>query len=306
MIRTAILGADTPLSGELIRILAMHPEVEIVGAQAKGLEGIQLSDVHHGLIGETDLQFSSSIDTSSAHVIFADASAVNVHPILQSCLTGNGPKMIIFGASSATLPDESCVYGLPEMNRKPLVRGAQAAVVPMPFASMALVALYPFASHLLLNDDIQIDVDAPETIIRETSLPKAETEIKQYISETQLSFTGNITLTVHESEARRSALMRIRFRCPLLLEQAMQLYDSYDDHRFAFVTNKEIGVSEVAGTDKCVISVSKEEADSITLTVVADCRMRGGAGEAVHIMNLMFGLHEKTGLYLKAIDFDKY
>lgn len=306
MIRTVILGADTPLSGELIRILAMHPEVEMVGAQANGLEGIQLSDVHHGLIGETDLQFSSSIDLTSAHVIFADATAINVHPILQSCLTGNGPKMIIYGASSATLPDDSCVYGLPEMHRKQLVRGAQAAVVPMPFASMALVALYPFAAHLLLKETIEIVVDAPETIIRETSVAKAETEIKQYISETQRSFSGNVTMKVRESEARRSSLMRIRFSCPLLLDQAIQLYDCYDDHRFTFVSKKEISVSEVAGTDKCVISVCKEDADSVTLTVVADCRMRGGAGEAVHIMNLLFGLYEKTGLYLKAIDFDKY
>ncbi len=306
MIRTVILGADTPLSGELIRILAMHPEVEITGAQANGLEGIPLTDVHHGLIGEIDLQFSSHPDIQNAHVVFADASVVNVHPLLQSSLTGNGPKMIVFGASSATLPADTCVYGLPEMNRKQLVRGAHTAVVPMPFASMALVALYPFAMHLLLQDSIKIYVDAPDSIISETSIQKAEIEIKQYISETQRSFTGNVEMTTHESEARRSALMRIKFRCPLLVEQAMQLYDCYDDHRFAFVTTKQVGVSEVAGTDKCVISIDKEDADSITLSVVADCRMRGGAGEAVHIMNLMCGLHEKTGLYLKAIDFDKY
>ena len=36
---------------------------------------------------------------------------------------------------------------------------------------------------------------------------------------------------------------------------------------------------------------------------VADARMRGGAGDAVHAMNLLFGLHERTGLTLKASHF---
>lgn len=41
----------------------------------------------------------------------------------------------------------------------------------------------------------------------------------------------------------------------------------------------------------------------LSVTVVADCRMRGGAGDAVHIMNLLFGLQEKTGLFLKVHKF---
>ena len=305
MIRVAIFGAETPLSGELIRILAMHPDVEITGAQATELEGIALSDIHHGLIGETSLQFSAHINPCDAHMIFADATVVNVHPLIQTAIAGTGPKVVVYGASSATLPNDACVYGLPEMNRKPLVRGAMAAVVPMPFASMALVALYPFASHLLLNGTIDIEVYAPESLIKETELPKAEKEIKQYLENTQRSFKGNIRISANASDARRSSLMRIKFRCPLIEEQAIQLYDCYDDHHFAFVTTRQIGVSEVAGTNKCVISVDKEDNETLTLTAAADCRMRGGAGEAVHIMNLMFGLHEKTGLYLKAIDFDK-
>ena len=39
MIRTVILGADTPDAGELVRILSMHPDIELVCAQAYGKEG---------------------------------------------------------------------------------------------------------------------------------------------------------------------------------------------------------------------------------------------------------------------------
>ena len=59
----------------------------------------------------------------------------------------------------------------------------------------------------------------------------------------------------------------------------------------------------MAGTQKCVVALSKPAPDTVHVESVADCRMRGGAGEAVHILNLMCGLHERTGLALKAIDF---
>lgn len=49
--------------------------------------------------------------------------------------------------------------------------------------------------------------------------------------------------------------------------------------------------------------MSKPERDTLRIHAVADPRMRGGAGEAVHIMNLLCQLHEKTGLALKASRF---
>ena len=85
--------------------------------------------------------------------------------------------------------------------------------------------------------------------------------------------------------------MDIEFDCTLSLQQMLDLYDIYDDHRFSFVTTSAVGVSEVAGTNKCVISVAKGDYGKCIMRVAADCRLRGG-------------LHEKTGLNLKAIDFD--
>ena len=60
---------------------------------------------------------------------------------------------------------------------------------------------------------------------------------------------------------------------------------------------------EVAGTDRCIVSLSKSDEDSLRISVEVDAALRGGAGEAVHLMNLLFGLHEKTGLDLKASTF---
>lgn len=306
MIKVGISGAQTADSGELIRILAAHPDVEIVRAVAPGYEGMPLTSVHHGLIGETSLCFTDTADFSKCDVLFLfspiDCAELN-------CIRTQSPelKVILLEAPDGMDPDsDEIVYGLPEMNRKPLVRGATAAYVPKPFESMALVALFPFASHLLLNGVLNINVSAPKSIIDSSDLAKMTCQIEKQLRSVQKSFTSHVELHTIPSESRRSALMYINFSCGLSLPQLLDLYNIYDDHRFSFVTTSPVGVSEVAGTNKCVVTVAKSDMATTSLCVAADCRLRGGAGEAVHIMNLMCGLYEKTGLNLKAADFEKF
>lgn len=305
MIKVGIIGADTPDGGELIRLLAMHPEVEILGAQATGLEGVAVTDHHHGLIGETKISFSGSIDYSRINVLFVCSPlSFGVAEFTQMRIVRPDLKVILLNRPKGLdMEGQGIVYGLPEVNRKLLVRGATGAVVPESFASMALVSLYPFATHLLLNGDINIDISAPEAILQETDLGAVAEEITSQLKLMQRSFDGKVNLSTSVSEARRSALMEINFACGLNLAQMLDLYDIYDDHHFSFATTSPVGVSEVAGTNKCVISVNRGNEGTAALKVAADCRLRGGAGEAVHIFNLMFGLHERTGLALKAIDF---
>lgn len=306
MIKVSILGGDTPDGGELIRLLAMHPDVELLSVQSSALEGTPVTRHHHGLIGETTLSFTSSVDYSKCDVLFVCTPTLTDSDFDKIRESRPELKIILLERSASFHPENhGVVYGLPEINRKPLVRGATAAFVPESFASMALVALYPFACNLLLADDIAVSVVAPQAIIDTTDLPEVEKEIATLLSETQKSFSGKVHIDVQPSDARRSALMDIELKCPLSLQQLIDIYDIYDDHRFSFVTTSPVGVSEVAGTNKCIIRVSKSEQDKVELGIAADCRLRGAAGEAVHIMNLLCGLHEKTGLALKAIDFDR-
>lgn len=305
MIKTAISGADTPEAGELVRILAMHPEVELRMAQAEGLEGRPLNSFHHGLIGETSLAFSSHLDCTKCNMLFMCEK--NPDPARFKTLRLSYPEMkvITLHPLSGENPDiTGVVYGLPEINRKALVRGATAAVIPSPFASMALVALYPLALNLLLEGDIEIQLSAPADILADYPPEEAAEEIRRVLSEVQLSFQGKVRITPRVSGTRRSAMMEISTDCPVDGDHLMHLYGMYDDHNFAFAVSRTVGASEVAGTDKCIVSVGIPTDGKVRLGVAADCRLRGGAGEAVHVMNLLFGLQEKVGLALKAIDFN--
>jgi N-acetyl-gamma-glutamyl-phosphate reductase len=81
----------------------------------------------------------------------------------------------------------------------------------------------------------------------------------------------------------------------------MKLYDEvYDDHNFTILTSRVLDYKEVEGTNKCLLTLLKETPDTLTINCIIDARLRGGAGEAVHDLNLMFGLHECVGLTFKA------
>ena len=81
-----------------------------------------------------------------------------------------------------------------------------------------------------------------------------------------------------------------------------QLYEQYySDHNFVFLVDRPIVAADVENTNKCLIRLDKDERKGLlTVHAVMDLLLKGGAGTAVHAMNLLFGLHERAGLALKA------
>ena len=65
-----VLGAAGYTGGELIRLLLNHPEAEIVFANSESNAGNLVSDVHEGLIGDTDLKFTDEMPFDKVDVVF--------------------------------------------------------------------------------------------------------------------------------------------------------------------------------------------------------------------------------------------
>ncbi|MCM1490567.1 MAG: hypothetical protein NC095_07055 [Muribaculum sp.] len=306
MIRAGIAGADTAMAGELIRILVNHPDVELVSAFAPGKVGRKVSSVHHGLAGECELEFSPDINPAKLDVIFIDAHSEVADRFRMN--TDRWPGLRIIDMShcpTLDMDDLSMTYGLPEINRKKLVRDCKRAVVPRSLAAVSIIGLYPLAKHLLLKGDIDIDYICPPDIDTKEKVDMACQEIHQTLCKTQNSFCGNINLSRNdESVSNRGIKVVINIPCSLEIDELFKIYSNlYDDHNFTFTVPRSMPMYEVEGTQKTLITLQKHTPGILTLTVVADCRMRGGAGDAVHIMNLLFGLQEKTGLNLKAHKF---
>ena len=306
MIRVGIAGADTAMAGELIRILVNHPDVELVSAFAPGKVGRKVASVHHGLAGECDLDFSLDINPQKLDVIFIDAHSEVADRFRMN--TDRWPELRIIDMShcpSLDLEALDMAYGLSEINRKQLVRGCKRAVVPRSVAEVSLIALYPLAKHLLLKGDIEIGYACPPDIDTEEKAEMARQEIANILEKTQNSFNGKVILRrLDQQVSDRGLKVEIEIPCTLDINELFKIYDDlYDDHNFTFMTAKSMPGHEVEGTHKCLVSLQKRTPDRLTVTAIADCRMRGGAGDAVHIMNLFFRLHERTGLYLKAHKF---
>lgn len=300
MIKVGIVGAERADAGELLRLLISHPEVEIKCLLSPAYAGRNVSARHHGFIGEDIPKFSDKIDPSALDVIFiADNSHAGREILARS---QEWDKLRIIDMSPLRMENweaNGLEYGLSEMNRKSLVRGARLAVVPSATASAALIALYPLAAHLLLISDIDITVALPAEMERTVDCNASAKEIATMLSKAQTSFNGKVTVSVVPSDFYRTMRVRCRMNCSLDISEIDNVYESvYDDHSFVFTSISDVDSKETEGTHKCIVSFRKQN-DMLELEAVADCHIRGGAGDALHVLNLFFALDEKVGLRLK-------
>lgn len=295
MIKIGITGAGTPAAGELIRILALHPEAEITEACEPALRGRKLASVHRGLIGETELSFTDNIRPDELDVIFICGRTPQADIIVQRRAEFPELKIIDLTGGTCAEPDFEC--GLSEINRKPLVRGARCSTLLSPVASVALVALYPLAANLLLGAPVEIKASLPDGV----EAGNAAAEIERELRKVQNSFNSTVTVTLKKGESPRGIHIEADIPTSMTVEDLLRLYEGiYDDHNFTFmVSEQQLQAAEAEGTQRCLISVTRRDAGSVHIEAVADARMRGGAGDAVHVMNLLFGLYERTGLAFK-------
>lgn len=306
MIKVGIAGAESRTAAELLRLLVHHPDVDIVTLYAPEWAGRAVASVHHGFIGEPRLGFSSHFDATALDVAFLLRPLYSESDWVKLMADRPQLKLVVFpGAEMAAAGGMgSPVYGLSELNRKPLVRGARMAVVPNTIASPVLVALYPLAHHMLLDSQLTLEVEVPAQFATPDSLKAAKKEIEHHLGYLQGSFSGDVKVNVTESPRERAMRIRTSFPCAVGIDEIFKIYDSiYDDHNFTHIVSAPVDTKEIEGTDKIVVAAFKPDAGTLTLDIVADPTMRGGAGEAVHIMNLLFNLHEKTGLDLKSAVF---
>ena len=305
MIRAGIIGGSNPMAGELIRVLINHPDVEILWVDSARYTGRLVSDVHHGLIGEMSLRITpftpSELKDINALFIFRHKGQtiewLEQHPIPENLRIID---LSVDMRDPATAAKYEFVYGLPELNRKPMVRGAKRAIVPHPAAIIAELALLPIAKQEELNSDITFTVSLPEKSEQVEDAAEVAAEIAYALRELQPGFNNAVTVVTKPAFHDRAMAATIEFDTLLDVGEMMRAYEEfYDDHNFTYLIQQEPDPIEVAGTNKCLMRIDKHD-NRVTVTAAMDAFLKGAAGTAVHDMNLLFGFHERVGLALKA------
>jgi len=211
------------------------------------------------------------------------------------------------------------VYGLPELNRRKIVKeGAKHIANPGCFATCIQLALLPLAKNLLLNSDVHVNAITGSTGAGVKPGPTSHyswrndnvsiykpfkhqhlDEICQSLSQLQNSFKSSIDFIPARGCFSRGIFATAYLDCPVELEEIRKIYDEfYEDHSFTFVVDKMPDLKDVVNTNKCLIHLIKEDGKLLIISVI-DNLLKGASGQAVHNMNLLFGLQEKTGLNLK-------
>ena len=319
MIKAGIIGGAGYTAGELLRLLLNHPDVEIKWVNSSSNAGNKVANVHQGLIGETDLVFTDQTPWEEIDVLFCCTPHGETRKFMESHEVPQELRIIDL-STDYRIEDgtHEFVYGLPELNRKRIVRGATRVANPGCFATAIQLALLPLAKNLMLNSDIHVTAITGSTgagvkpsatshfswrndnvSIYKPFKHQHLAEIKQSLKSLQNSFNADINFIPVRGCFSRGIMAIVYMDCPIELDEIKKLYEEYyDDHNFTFVPDKAPALKDVVNTNKCILHLEKVEG-KLLITSVIDNLVKGASGQAVHNMNLLFGLHERVGLRLK-------
>lgn len=321
MIKVGIIGGAGYTAGELLRLLLNHPHVAIVFVNSGSNAGNRITDVHAGLYGETDLQFTDQLPFEQVDLLFFCTAHGDTKKFMENHSLPERLKIIDLSTDYRKAGDHGFVYGLPELNRQQ-IEGATKIANPGCFATSIELALLPLAKAGVLKAEVHVNATTGSTGAGQKptetghfswrnnnlSVYKAFehqhlAEITQSIVQLQPSFDASIYFIPVRGNFARGIFTTAYTECDLTIEEVKALYRAYYcNHPFTHVVDKNLDLKQVVNTNKCLLYLEKHGNKLLIISII-DNLLKGASGQAVHNMNLLFNLPEQTGLNLKPTAF---
>ncbi|MEC8750289.1 MAG: N-acetyl-gamma-glutamyl-phosphate reductase [Chloroflexota bacterium] len=311
----------TSYSGlELLRILKMHPEVEITQVTGRSMAGQKLSNVFNFYNGDlviqdelkdsVDLIFSCLPHKASAEVIgkFVNNEVNTVDLSADFRL----PVEIYESTYESKHPYPSLinkfVYGLPELNKKK-ISSSKFISNPGCFPTCGTIPLIP----LIGKDIVNIIIDAKTGISGAGRSKKIEhnfSEISDNFSayslnghrhepEIENNLNFKLHLTTHLAPMVRGIFSTIYFQSKEKID-IDEYINYFSEHPFVNVLSESPKVKDVRGTNNCNLYFQElkknNDLNSYRIISVIDNLTKGASGQAVQNMNLLFDFEETLGL----------
>ena len=321
MIKVGILGAAGYTGGELIRLLLNHPEAEIVFVNSESNAGNLVSDVHEGLLGDTELRFTDEMPFDQVDVVFFCFGHGKSEAFLKEHTIPENVKIIDLAQDFRIKGDHDYVYGLPEINKEQ-IQQAQHLANPGCFATAIQLALLPAAMLHLLKEDVAVNAITGSTGAGQK--PGATThfswrvdnlsiykpfqhqhiaEIRQSLTQEQGYLDASIDFIPYRGNFARGIFCTAVIKTDTPASDVIAAYkEYYHNAAFTHYSDKAIDLKQVVNTNKALVHVDGFEG-KILVTSCIDNLLKGAVGQAVQNMNLMFGIDETAGLKLKASAF---
>jgi len=340
MIKVGIVGGTGYTGVELLRILARHPQSELVAITSRKEAGIPVAQVFPSLRGAVAIAYSDPLKSGLAKcdvVFFATPNAVAMGEA--RALVEAGVRVVDLSADfriknvtewekwykvKHAAPEllAQAVYGLPEVNRAK-IKGARLVANPGCYPTAVQLGLLPLAEaravdldHLIA--DAKSGVSGAGKKAEEHLLySEASDNLKTY------SVSGHrhwpeIRQELHAAAGRSVGLTFVPHLTPMIRGIHATLYaritadvefqklyeDRYRGEPFVDVLpgGSEPDTRSVRATNTCRLAIHRPNGgDTLVVVSVIDNLVKGASGQAVQNMNIMFGLEETMGLSHLAI-----
>ena len=334
-IKVGIVGGTGYTGVELLRLLAIHPQVELACITSRGEAGQPVSDMFPSLRGYVDLAFTDPAQANLKAcdvVFFATPNGIAMQQTRE--LLEAGVRVIDLAADfriqdvavwekwygmTHACPDliAEAVYGLPELNR---ARIAEARLIANP-------GCYPTAVQLGFMPLLKAGVVDTGSLIADaksgvsgagrkaevhTLFAEAGDNFKAYgvpghrhlpeISQGLGGMAGKpvgLTFVPHLTPLIRGIHATLYARLTQEVDLQALFEAQYREERFVDVlpAGAHPETRSVRGSNQCRIAVHRPQGgNTVVVLSVIDNLVKGAAGQALQNMNIMFGLDENIGL----------
>lgn len=340
MIRAGIVGGSGYTGGELLRLLHMHPDVEVAQITSREHAGRYVYSVHPTLRGLTQLQFIHPDALTACDVLFLAlphgvtarnldhyrALAPRLIDLSADFRLSDPAEYARFYGNDHPAPEwlSRFAYGLPELNRDAIRNADYVSGVGCNATALNL-ALYPLVqSGLLQSVYAEIKVGSSEGgnshsaashhPVRSGAVRTYQATGHRHLAEVRMMLGADVP--VHFSVTAIEMIRGVHLLAHCQLTGGVTERDIWKQYRGAYrgepfvrLVASKTGLHRlpepriVAGTNFCDIGFACDDTTPDHLVVIAalDNLGKGAAGSAVQCLNLMFGLDECAALMFPGI-----
>jgi len=335
-LKIGIFGGSGYGGAELLRILLMHPHVEIMLVTANEHAGKAVGEVHRNLYGLTELRFAAApkefeslADLDCLFLALPHGQALEIAPRVPAHIKvidlsgdfrlNSAEEFLQHYGHEQTAVDlqREFVYGLTETNREQIKR-ARLVSNPGCFATATLLGLVPLVRAGLLSGRVIVDAKTGSSgsgakAAANTHHPQRMNSFyaykpftHQHVPEIEQElrrvgdWTGELVFMTHSLPVARGIFASIyaETKDELTTDEVRVLFaEFYRDSFFVRLVNGSPDINPVKTTNFCDLGFAARGRQLVVFSAI-DNLVKGAAGQAVQNMNLMFGLDEKIGLIL--------
>jgi N-acetyl-gamma-glutamyl-phosphate reductase len=335
VVRAGIIGASGYTGVELLRLLAGHPDMELVVATADSNAGGAAADLYPSLAAAYPGLMFDSFDISRIGDAALDVAFLGLPHQASMALVPQlaGSVGCIVDLSAAfRLKDASlyptwygfehdqpelldaAVYGLPERTRKDLP-GARLVATPGCYVTAATLALAPLLDAGSI-DRVGIIVDAASGVSGAGRVPTATNAFgtvdenftaygllnHRHTPEIEQNLDAQVLFTPHLAPMNRGILATCYSRpaagVAVTTESLLaDLGAAYAEEPFVVVTPASPSTKASLGSNTAFVSARYDERTGYVMTLCAiDNLTKGASGGALQAANVALGLDEAAGL----------